>query len=371
MVEHTTPNDSDWQSIAPDDWLRVLEDDYLDDFISSGGSAVKFVSGTPDVLGQVREHLGRAAGSRSMHCAMLDPGVLRDDTKKPELHRMDRLFLALTSAVDWKHIARKQVRTYLENAGIRVDGFELDDLESIAAANGRLESDLLSQYQRELATPQLRDRQMAVEFRTALTALQRAQIVPESMSPTTEDVLLGWLRGRTMPGAASVLKKIQIYERITQGNARHMLVSFCHWLGSAGLNGVVAILDFRPYEHKRPTRGQANARQVEALKSALGRGASSEELLRIMDQPPEPEAVVHYSDKAYVQMLALLRRFIDDIDLFKGFLLVVLTSPSFYDATSPRNYNNYDALQTRIGLEVRDIRKANPAAALVHLAEKS
>jgi hypothetical protein len=66
-------------------------------------------------------------------------------------------------------------------------------------------------------------------------------------------------------------------------------------------------------------------------------------------------------------MLSMLRRFIDEIDWFDRFLLVVLTTPEFYHRDSCRSYFNYDALQTRIGLEVRDARRANPAASLVHL----
>ena len=66
-------------------------------------------------------------------------------------------------------------------------------------------------------------------------------------------------------------------------------------------------------------------------------------------------------------MLTLIRRFIDEVDWFERFLLVIQTSPKFYDALSRRNYFNYDALQTRIGLEVHDLEKPNPTAALVHL----
>jgi hypothetical protein len=71
-------------------------------------------------------------------------------------------------------------------------------------------------------------------------------------------------------------------------------------------------------------------------------------------------------------MLTLLRRFIDEIDTFENFLLLVLTSPNFYkdktlDPNIKRCYFDYDALQTRIGQEVHDARYANPAASLVYL----
>ena len=43
------------------------------------------------------------------------------------------------------------------------------------------------------------------------------------------------------------------------------------------------------------------------------------------------EQSVSYSNNTYVQMLSLLRRFIDEVDRFERFLLVVLTSPSFFE----------------------------------------
>ena len=106
------------------------------------------------------------------------------------------------------------------------------------------------------------------------------------------------------------------------------------------------------------------------MNAAIARGASAEELAALQAQADTEPAIV-YSDAAYMQMLAMIRRFIDEIDWFERFLLVILTTPAFYDDTSRRNYNNYDALQTRIGLEVHDARRANPAAALVHLGEET
>nr|MDQ2688310.1 hypothetical protein [Armatimonadota bacterium] len=86
----------------------------------------------------------------------------------------------------------------------------------------------------------------------------------------------------------------------------------------------------------------------------------------------EPDVI--YSDAAYMQMLTMIRRFIDEIDWFERFFLVIFTSPNFLkdktlDPTVKRCFFDYDALQTRIGQEVHDARHANPAAALVSLEE--
>lgn len=347
-------------------WLEVLQEEYLDDFVSSGGSVVKVATGPDAELDRVRRALESKAREGDYWYAHLDPTAVDENGKKLDVHRIDRFFFEVTRRVDFRALAAEQARTHLESRGVRIAPHRaLNDLEGLAADNGRDPADLMNQYQMELATPQLRDQGMAVEFRTAVTALGRAQLMPDSAPPTTEEVLLGWFAGRSVPGGAAALKKVQIYDRITQANARTMLESFCRWLPRIGRTGLVVTLDFRPYEYKKLSRTVRKDDLLKRLEGAIRSGADHEELLRMLEDP-EPYAV-HYSDNAYQQMLSMIRRFIDEIDWFERFMLVVLTTPAFYDASSPRNYHNYDALQTRIGLEVRGAARANPAASLVHL----
>ncbi len=355
------------REIAADVWLKILLEDYLDGFVAAGGSAVKFVSGDQAVLTRVRQRIVEYSHLRGFWHAHLDPAELDENGRKKDLHRMDRFFFECTRGVDYKAWAALQARRQLEQRGVRIrPGRELHDLEGIAADNGRDPADLMNQYQADLATPQLRDYEMAREFRTALTALGRVQLMPDAHPATTEEILLCWLAGQTRPGGATALKKIQIYERISQSNARAMLASFCHWLPQTGHPGLVVTLDFRPYELKKLSAAQTREQKQRKLNEAIEAGAGHAELSALLNQI-EPQGL-NYSDLAYQNMLALLRRFIDEIDSFPRFLLVVLTGRSFYDLGSPRNYHNYDALQTRIGLEVRGAHQANPSAALVHLA---
>jgi hypothetical protein len=151
-----------------------------------------------------------------------------------------------------------------------------------------------------------------------------------------------------------------------------MLASFCRWLPQAGNAGLMVTLDFRPYEYKKMARGKRQADQLAHMKDAIQRGATAEELQRLADDSDDNEPEVSYSDAAYMQMLQTIRRFIDEIDRFERFLLVIITTPSFYrdktiDPAVKRCYFDYDALQTRIGQEVHDARHANPAASLVML----
>lgn len=357
------------------DWLPVLEREYLDDYVRSGGSAVKVVTGSDALMNDALGRLGETASARGYYHAHLDPARRTEAGKRPDLHRIDQFFFTATRDVDWKGWAAQQARQYLQSRGIHLaDGRSLGDLEGIAQDNGRDPQDLLNQYQRELATPLIRDTRLSVEFRAAVTALSRALLVPDSVTPTTEEVLLGWLAGRTLPGAASALKKVQIFERINLGNARAMLTSFCRWLPHTGHAGLVVTLDFRPYEYKKVAKGQRQQEQLQRVREAIARGAGADELAALAAEENSAEPDVVYSDAAYMQMLTMIRRFIDEIDWFERFLLVIVTSPNFLkdktlDPTVKRCFFDYDALQTRIGQEVHDARHANPAAALVSLEE--
>jgi len=360
--------------VSPDVWLDTIHQEYLTDYIKSGGSTVKFICGEDPTLAEAQARLHNLAEAENYFHVHLDAAQLLPDDKRPDLHRIDRFFFAVTKSIDWKTRATAEALSYLESRGIRVQpGRNLNDIDRIAQDNGRDPTDLINQFQRELVADLIRDHGMAIEFRAAIAALVRSQLLPESMSPTTEEVLLEWFAGRTMHGASAALKKIHIFERITRANARHMLASFCRWLPKAGYDGLVVTLDFRPYEHKKLSQGKKNEEMLELIKAAVSAGAPNEELAQLL-AGTDAEPSVDYSDLAYLQMLAQMRRFIDEIDWFERFMLVVLTSPAFYPnepTKFTRNYWNYDALQTRIGQEVHDTKRGNPTATLAQLGGAS
>ena len=354
--------------INPELWTAAMESEYFEDYLTSGGSAVKFISGNDETLSTAVHQLKQLTQKLNYHLAILDPSQLDANNKKPDLHRIEKFFFQVTSEVDWKNWAAENAKEYLKRQGLFIRSDRaLNDIDGIAKDNNRDVTDLITSFQTGFATPLIKDHNLSIEFRSALTALSRAQIISESMTPTKEEVLLSWLQGTRIGGDLAALKSILIYSRIDRTNARHILTSFCRWLPRTGRSGLVVILDFRPYDAKKTSKAQKEKSVLKRLHEARARGAGIEELNTILDENTTDESI-YYSDQAYLQMLQLLRMFIDDTEVFQGFCLVVLTSPSFYvKSTEVRNFYDYDALQTRIGLEVRDINKANPSAALVHL----
>ncbi|MEP6755830.1 MAG: hypothetical protein ABJA67_10040 [Chthonomonadales bacterium] len=348
-------------------WFEIIEQEYLADYVKSGGSAVRFVSGNDATLERLADDLGDISDSQGFHYAQIDPSIPKVDGRRPTYHNIDEFFFSVTESVPWNEWAANEAREFLRINGIDIaSGCSLNDVESIANYNGRDTGDLINQYQREFITPRIRDTRLTVEFRSAMVALGKSQLLPDSVTPTTEQVLLEWLNGKSVKGGAAALKKIQIFGKIDKSSGRHALSSFCRWVSLINRSGVVVTLDLRPYQRKRETEAQRLRRINELAQVALGSENSPEEARRILSTSVELNSI-YYSQLAYVEMLQLLRRFIDEIESFHGLLLIVLTTPDFYDQHSPRNFFNYDALQTRIGQEVHDVDRANPSAALVHL----
>src|SRR5689334_16222026 len=140
----------DWSAerlrIPANEWLGRFETEYLGDYIRSGGSVVKVVSGSDSVLAEVAESLLTVSSRLGYYFSWLNPSALDGNGKKPDLHRIDRFYLEVTRNVDWKKWAAEEAKSYLETHGIRIaPNRELNDLDEIAADNGRDATDLLRQ----------------------------------------------------------------------------------------------------------------------------------------------------------------------------------------------------------------------------------
>jgi hypothetical protein len=347
-------------------WFSVFESEYLRDFVPSGGSVVRFLSGDAETLELACTRLRHLAQERAFWCRFLDPAEVDATGRAATLHKIESFFKAVTAEHDWSALVEDQLRSFLATKGISIAAPTGDvDLAAVAQANDREVGDLAREIRR-FGAEMIRDPLMATEFRLALAALAKERILRESGSPSLEHVILEWLAGRTVPGGAKILKSVGVFDRIKATTARAMLISFMRWLRRQGTPGAIVVLDFRPYQNKRLTATQKRQARDDAMRDALRRGATHEELELILDEPAD-DAAIFFSDKAFLQMLDLLRHFIDDVESFPGLALVILTTDAFYDGASPRNYMMYNALQTRIGQEVRDAAHPNPVAMLVHI----
>jgi hypothetical protein len=316
--------------MRPDDWLRVVRGEYLDDFTLRGGAAVKFVvPAGEDERSAVQIGLEAAATASGYQFA----GV---DSASTKIHMIDRLFHEVARQVDWDRLARDFTADMLRDQGYqpRPDRDQLN-LREIAADNRYPEAELRRDLKRWLTARIYEKPGMSHEFRIAMLRLCQAQLDPSDVTPEESAAIKEWLCGELR--LLSSLKPSLIYQKVARHNARYMLYSLVRWLRLCGRSGLVLGLD--------------------VTQCASDRAAT-------------PEGLLYYSKSAAMDAYELLRQLVDGADDLSHCLIVVLASPLFL-SDPVKGLGSYEALKLRIWDEVRDREVPNPMAALMRLASSA
>jgi len=311
--------------VTLNDWADTMEREYLRDFISNGGAAVKFVV-APNrqlqeaVRGRVRE---LASDSGCQHAFV--------NAAQTRVHMIDQLFFAVSRQIDWDELTRDYVRELLiaERFTIPEDPAGLT-YRQVAALNEYDEHELRRDLRQALTKGLFRDYAMAQEFRYAMLRLCQAQLEPDALQQAERDAILQWLRGELR--LISALKQALIFQKIGRHNARNMFLSLAHWLRVCGRSGIVLVLDIQRYlAQQRPSDGS-----------------------------------LYHTPNTVLDAYEVLRQFIDTTDELEGCFIVVVAPTEFLDDPR-RGLEKYAPLQTRIWDEVHDRSRANPLSSLIRL----
>jgi hypothetical protein len=181
----------------------------------------------------------------------------------------------------------------------------------------------------------MRDREMAQDFRAAMTHLCMRRM--EMADDRAAAPVIEWLHGDLR--AVGAVRQIPINSKITRHNGRAMLRSLCRWLRLSGGPGLAINLDIRQ----------------------IGRTDAHADRIR-------------YSAAAVLDAFEVLRQLIDDAESFEGLFVTVLAEPSFIQDNDPkRSVAAYTALKERIWADVHARGHENPLAPLLHISldEKS
>jgi hypothetical protein len=312
--------------VALTEWVALLRREYLAEFIPSGGAAVKIAVAAPDQAGRVLA----AVAAEAREQGYLVAGV---DAARTRIHMIDRVFQAVARQVDWDSVTDRYLRALFAEHGIVVpEGCPLEEIDAIAAANGRLKPDLFGEFNRLITNRVLQNYTLSQEFRTAVAMLCWGRINPQNVSPTDAEVIKQWLLGEKC--SLGALKRLQIYQRVGRHNARLLLGSLALWLHDAGYAGLALLLD---------------------MNAVVAEAAPGEDRFR-------------YARNAVLDAYEVLRQFIDETDELAHMLVVTVMGPGFLEDPK-RSVDNYTALKLRTSDEVRDRSRANPLNAMVRLDE--
>jgi hypothetical protein len=315
------------------EWADLLRREYLSDFVASGGSAVK--------IGVAADSADVPAVLDAVADIALDAGypVVRVDSGRTRVQRMDYLFFAIARQIDWDSLAERYLRDRLAENGIAVaEDKPLYPIDAVADAAGMRRADLIGLIGRLVANGILRDYALSREFRTAIALLCQRAVNPQNVSPADADIIKAYLCGEKFPLGA--LKKLQIYQRIGRHNARALLSSLSRYLRQTGHPGLVVLLDLDTVVRDPPSASP--------------------------DAVPDP-ARIRYGRTGVLDTYEVLRQCIDETDETAYLLIVAAAGPDLVDHPR-RGLDNYTALKLRTVDDVRDRDRANPLSALVRLA---
>lgn len=313
-------------AVPADEWLARLEQEYISEFITAGGSAVKFVVADGDQLADVASELARLSQQHDLAYIAIDAATTK-------LHMIQDVFFAVARALDWNAMAQHFVESLFEKQGYEWPRpGEAVPIHQVAERN-RIDVTLMRRDFRQWLTEELmRDTRMTQDFRVAMTRLCLRRLEPEDAQLGITAPVLEWLRGELR--RVSALKETSITAKITRHNGRAMLRSLCRWLRLCGRRGLCASL---------------NIRQLAKTGATVGDG-------------------IRYSPAAIMDGFEVLRQLIDDGEHFAGFLLVVLADELLIGDDPKRSLDAYLALKMRIWADVRPEGRDNPLAPLVRLA---
>lgn len=315
-------------SMRPDDWLRFTKSEYLGEFISAGGSSIKFAVPMDEAAhAMVADGLMDAADESRFLIAEVGAHETR-------VHMIDQLFFRLSEQIPWDLLAERILSNLARELGYAVPDVLGNQLfDDLASANGLDGNMVLMELKKKIGENVFLNRKLAKDFRVAMSQICIARLGGGDEGATTIQVITDWLTGRNKSVAA--VKPYQIFNRINRNNARHLLESLLRWLSICGHPGLLITLDARR-----------------------------------LTLPKNPrDGSVFYTKAAVLDAYEVLRQFIDATDRLRGCFMVVIPSVEFLDEDpAGRGLGVYEALKFRIFDEIRDRHLVNPMASLVRLS---
>ena len=318
------------------EWLNVIKEEYLDGFVSDGGSSLKFaVPSRQDLSLLLKERFAVDASDLGYLVVAVDAGETR-------VHMLQDIFFRIAEQIDWRQLARRVVLRLAGEAGYRTETADLEVdtpiLEAISEAsaveNKAVDESLIRMELRNpLFQSVTRNGSMSRDFRVAMTQLCLTEMGGASQNQEAVP-LIEWLTG--VNRRVSSVRRYEIYNSIVRTNARYFLESLLFWVRFVGYSGTCVILDDSRVTLRRNPR----------------------------------DGLRFYSRSAVMDHYELLRELIDGTDRLEGLLMAVLADEAFLDEdTRGKGFFIYQALRNRIADEVRSRTQANPMATLVRLAD--
>jgi len=311
------------------DWVEIVKNEYLDNFIKDGGSAIKFaVPLGEDIRPLLFERISGVAR---------DLGYLavEVDAKETKVHMMHEVFFRIAEQIDWESLSHQVISNFAKELDYNLP--QQDDgrpmLERISEESGIDIQLLRSQFNRQLSERVFRHRGLAKDFRVAMVQLCISILSGGPDGANAVQALTDWLTGKNR--RISAVKPFMIFNPITRTNARYMFESLLNWIYFVGHTGLVLLMDTSRITVSRNPR----------------------------------DGFFFYTRPSVLDSYEVLRQFIDSVDKLRGCLILVSPDIDFLsEEIKGRGFGAYDALRFRVVDEIRDRQIVNPLSSLVRVS---
>ena len=221
--------------LGPEEYAEFISKEYLGDYVRTGGAAVRFVvTGSDEVAQRWHRSLATVADAEGYLCVGVDAADHR-------VHLIDQLFAAVARQVDWRDVARRQVRAGWESLGLSPRVPDELAVATVAAHHDVAVPEAARSMRRYLEATLLRDPSLDREFRLAVLRLCQCELGTGDVLDAERDAVLAWLR--VEPVALRMLKSASLYGRVARHNARSLLVSLAAWRARVTGSGLVLDID--------------------------------------------------------------------------------------------------------------------------------
>lgn len=308
-------------------WSEFLCREYLQDFISQGGTKVKLLVGTP--------------GSGKSHLLALAAGLAREErylvaelsaSIATRIFPIDRFYGAVMKSIGpWK-LAEAYAQQALEELGYGRDQLPArSSFLDAAVRQGLGEEALLRRSLRERVEPLLRTAELDPTFGVAMAQAVGHRLGSFELRPEEREVLTRWFTADKV--LLRELKPLQIYKTPDRHVARDYLRSLATVARLAGYRGLVVCVDnLESVAHRSPADGHAR-----------------------------------YSRAQRDEAFETIRQLIDDVDRSRHSLYLLAGRREVLE-DEKTGISSYEALRLRLLQEVRADR-FNPYADVVDLNE--
>ena len=189
-------------TIAIEDWLRVIDEEYLSTFVRDGGASVKFAV-TPD---ESRDDLYTKVRAR---CLDLDHFIVQFNSATDRAHMPQDFFFSLARQVDWRLLARRMILRLAAKSSPHTGGVDSQGngqcLWSYRSRPTGLDTVSVDRFEANIQTSVYKNTEMAKDFRVCHDSTLPMKRNTQDSKSTPVSRCLDWLTVTTTELAASGL----------------------------------------------------------------------------------------------------------------------------------------------------------------------